>query len=287
MTDGWYVSFLVTYNCAGELFRHSEAGSRPAQHALMRMLGEQGRVDEAKSFLRQHPHYADELAKELARHLGEHGHVGEAIEFYRQYVDRPGFDEPFGRDQLVRLYELQGATDKAIAMWHELAAAGNWLAKSSLADLLANCGRTDEAAAIWQDQAGDYPAYRLADLLIRQGRAEEAMTVWQERSGPHPRSVLEARLLLKQDRIDEAIATLGRKDVGSFDIDFWEFPTLLIERGYPEEAITLLRRSVGNRSDDARLVEFLVKHGRTTELDEEVAAGTFGAAAALLGVSKK
>src|SRR5436305_13683518 len=81
------------------------------------------------------------------------------------------------KDEAVRLYRL--AADRTPP-----SPAAAWTAALSLADLLTELGRADEAAPLYQrafeaEPANPWAAYRVAGLRADSGRAEDALRMYQ------------------------------------------------------------------------------------------------------------
>src|SRR5439155_15628352 len=80
------------------------------------------------------------------------------------------------KEEAVRLYRI--ATDRTPPT-----PAHTWVAVLSLADLLTELGRPDEAAPLYQrafaaDPANPWAAYRAAGLLAERGQTEDAIRVY-------------------------------------------------------------------------------------------------------------
>src|SRR5262245_9669560 len=90
------------------------------------------------------------------------------------------------KEEAVRLYRM--AADRTPPT-----AAHTWTATLSLADLLTELDRPDEAAPLYQrafdaDPANPWAAYRAARLLADRGRTEDALRVYRNLAGsPHTR----------------------------------------------------------------------------------------------------
>lgn len=81
------------------------------------------------------------------------------------------------KDEALRLYRL--AADRTPPM-----SAANWTAALSLADLLTELGRTDEAAPLYQrafeaEPMNSWAAYRVAGILADRGQPEDALRLYQ------------------------------------------------------------------------------------------------------------
>ncbi|MEU6322955.1 hypothetical protein [Streptomyces sp. NPDC047009] len=153
------------------------------------------------------------VAVPLAQLLVRHGRGDEAIEVMRVLAERPGGAEDWIVHTLCTLYADHGRAQDGLAHLDALKARRggeeDWDFFRMRLPLMADCGLLDEA--IEQARAhpeGDtwYAAWALSDLLAEAGRTEEAAAVLEQ----HPtfNRSLRAERLIDLGRIEDAVRVL-------------------------------------------------------------------------------
>jgi predicted negative regulator of RcsB-dependent stress response len=180
----------------------------------------------------------------------------------------------------------RGRTKFAVALYRQLADAGDGFAADLAAALLAEEGRIDEAIAVLRPPAGHhrYAAQQLTDLLFQQGRVDELRErADHDWTGSAASRLIE--LLTKQGRADEAIELLRQRAEAGDGFAVGPLADLLVEQGRADEAIELLRRRANASDHDnaqmlaaGRLDALLVEQRRTDELRQRAEAGDSDAA---------
>lgn len=272
----------------------ADTGDNHARWTLARMLRHQGRVDEAITELRRGAASGDTDARDsLFDLLVECGRLDEAVVALRELGGELP-DNVLVRERLVEALAEQGHEEGLRA----LANAGELNAPSELARLVAEQGREDELREL--AITGDIEAGRLlAESLAKQGRENELrelvgadvdyarwalidLMVAQERENDlrqfanddaaaanYVRRRL-ADLLVKQGRLDEAIAEIRQLTTGDGDCS-WELADLLARCGC-EDKLREMADS-GKNAAANRLLDLLVKNGRWDELHSLADAG--------------
>ncbi|GAA2908908.1 hypothetical protein Acy02nite_88620 [Actinoplanes cyaneus] len=261
-----------------ELRQRADAGDRFAAERLAGLLAGQGQVQEALTMLRQLVDAGDaSAARQLADLLARHGQVQEL----RQRADA---GDGLAAGRLARLLARQGQVDEALTVLRQLVDAGDESAARQLASLLTRQGQVPEAIIMLRQRvdAGDgLAAGQLAALLAGQGQVQEALTVLRQRVdvGDRLAAGLLAALLAGQGQVQEL---RQRADAGD-GLAAERLAGLLAGQGQVQEALTVLRQLLDASGGFAtrRLVDLLAKLGRIDDLEGEVRAGTYGAAAQL------
>lgn len=180
------------------------AVSDPHGHAARRLawlLEELGDVDGAIAVYRSHA-----VAEDLAELLARQGRGDEAIEVLRTLVDSPGGANDCALDRLCTLYADQGRPADGLAHLDTLTAHQ---AIGPRLRLMAASSRLDEAIALARAQSeeeGRYvAAWTIADLLAESGRTEEAVAALMSHGAEHHRTDL-AGHLVTLGRVAEAVA---------------------------------------------------------------------------------
>ncbi|GAB3839440.1 hypothetical protein ACFPIJ_34880 [Dactylosporangium cerinum] len=182
---------------------------------LAEVLEGRGDVDGAIAVYRQ-PAEAliCSLHEPLARLLMRHGRVEEATAVLREWAGAPGGTEDYVADTLCTHYADLGRPEDGLAFLDALPmhySDDDWAFFCIRQSLLTACGRREEAyeRARAQVDAGAWHAARtLADLLAEDGRTEEAVAVL-EQQGPDLSADL-AWHLIGAGRVPEAVALLQR-----------------------------------------------------------------------------
>lgn len=234
----------------------ADAGNLDAEESLAWRLAEQGRLDElARRAEAGDPHAAISL-------YGLSANAGR-IDDLRRAADR---GDAFAITELIGVLERDGSTD-ALRAW---AVTGDSHALLALANVLARQGRTGELRE--RADAGDTKAtLRLAGVLADDGRIDEAIAVLAplaaQRGNVTVRDEPPTNDWDELDDLDSRHAVM-------------ETHRLLIARGSVDEAVARLRRDadLGHWYAHETLVDVLVANGRHAELQDEVNAGTPGAA---------
>jgi thioredoxin-like negative regulator of GroEL len=293
------------------LRRRVDAGDTYLAQRLIELLAEHGRVDD----LRHHAGAGDgTAARRLAGLLAQHGRVNEAVTLLRQLADIDDYGgHILATDQLAALLAEHGRTDEATTALRRLADRGDTTAARKLSRLLADDGRIDDAvtvlrqAAEYDDEnlvadeltallaahgriddlrqqadAGDTTAAdRLARVLGEQGRVDDLRR--RADAGDRSAAYELAIQLARRDQVDDALALLRQHADDGDALAARMLAGMLAAHHRVDEAVAVLRlrAAAGDPLAEAALIDILGKYGRADELAEEVAAGTWGAAAAL------
>ncbi|MFD3519335.1 tetratricopeptide repeat protein [Streptomyces sp. NPDC058653] len=160
-------------------------------------------------------------AVELARLLARHGRGDEAIEVMGTLVDSPGGAEDWLVDTLCTLYAVHGRAREGLARLDALKARRDGVEEWELLRprllLMADAGLLDAAVELARSHPeGDssYAAETVADLLAEAGRTEEAVTVLEPfaRTNPDPL----AGHLVELGRVKEAVAIVQWREPEPF-----------------------------------------------------------------------
>ncbi|MFI5593009.1 hypothetical protein ACIA5G_48720 [Amycolatopsis sp. NPDC051758] len=229
-----------------ELTVAADRGDTIAAYQLASFYASQGRLPELTERADRGDRFS---AYRLSDLLSKQGKADEAVAALRPYADG-GDDQAL--DRLVKLL----ADHHCIEELERYASLGDRHACDRLAQLLADRNRIDDLDR--RARSGDKAALlRSAEWLVGQGDIDGAVTLLRP-------CVTESGWL----GIGEHIRLLSR---------------LLAARGTTDEVVAELRLLVdaGHASAAGALIGLLVAHGRFDDLDEEVAAGTPGAADAV------
>ncbi|WP_378976220.1 hypothetical protein [Paractinoplanes rhizophilus] len=233
------LDLLVAQNREDELRQRADDGDAKAADRLVDLLIDQDRVEVAITVLQTQ---ADagvwEAAYRLVDLLVELDRVDEAIAWLQPRADSGAWEAAHERDRQTRL-KFFVTQDPGVR------SSFCTTAHKRLADLLAEHGRIDELRRR-ADSGDTVAAYVLVDLLAETGQADELS------------QMADAGNLEAADKLSE----------------------LLLTRGQVDEAIAVLRSLIENGSPFAtsRLINVLADHRRLDELEQEVNAGTSGAA---------
>lgn len=208
---------LVRHDRIEELraYAASEHHGHAAQR-LAELLEERGDVAGAIAVYRDSPADRYHGTVALAGLLARHGRGDEAIEVMRALVDSPGGAEDWIVDTLCTLYADHGRAEEGLAHLDALKARCGeewWEFFRLRLPLLVACGRREEAieqARAHPESDTWYAAFSLAQLLADAGRVEEAVAVL-EHHAPANRSIL-AGHLLDLGRVKDAVAVLQQHD---------------------------------------------------------------------------
>ncbi|MBF9129159.1 hypothetical protein I0C86_09240 [Plantactinospora sp. S1510] len=159
---------------AEELWRRAcRAGDANARDQLVRLLCDEGRVDDAKAVLTGAIDRGDaDARRRLAALLGRNGELAEAAALWRSIA----FSDPTAFLPLAAVLERDNQPDAAIAAWELAAKAGVADAVRHLADLLERHARIDEAIELLRGAGANGSAHAwdwLVQLLRRNGRMPE------------------------------------------------------------------------------------------------------------------
>jgi len=193
---------------------------------------------------------------------------------YRRLADDGDAD---AADTLAGLLVQQGRTDEAIAVLRPAAEAGVAFAMDRLVDLLLAQDRVDDAVAVlWppDDDRRWCGATRLAEILVGLGRADEAVAALRMRAdiGDQNAGFEVDNLLAKLGRVEELRARVDDAgDAGAV----WQLTGLLIRQDRIGEAIDVIRpQADADHPNAARvLTDLLAQQGRLDELRERAATG--------------
>lgn len=187
-----------------------------AVRRLAEVLEERGDVEGAIAAYRAFGATPDgmwHVAVPLSELLVRHGRSDEAIEVMRALAERPGGAEDWIVHTLCTLYADQGQPRDGLAHLDALKARSGgqeeWDFFRMRLPLMADCGLLDEA--IEQARAhpeGDtwYAAWALSDVLAEAGRTEEAAAVLEQH--PAYNNSLRAERLIDLGRIEDAVRVL-------------------------------------------------------------------------------
>lgn len=154
-------------------------------------------------------------AVQLAQLLARHGRGDEALEVLRSAAESLGGAEDWLVDMVCTLYAAQGRAEDGLAHLDALKAGRGeeeWDFFRMRLPLMAACGRIEDALAQARahPEGGTwYAAWSIAEMLADAGRAEEAVTVLEPHA-PANVSVL-AGYLIELGRIKEAVAVCQQR----------------------------------------------------------------------------
>ncbi|MFG2867355.1 hypothetical protein [Streptomyces sp. NPDC048338] len=201
---------LIRHDRIDELRTYAAQDHREeAARQLAELLEARGDVEGAVEVYRQQSEqdrwHAPTL---LARLLARHGRGTEAIAVVRAMDST----EDWIVDLLCELLAAEGRAEEGLAHLDALKARGSWEQGEVFwlrARLLAACGQLDQAVAearAHSEGGSLYAARSLAQLLADAGRLEEAVTFLDADRLDHRRAL--GRLLVELGRVDEAVALL-------------------------------------------------------------------------------
>lgn len=187
-----------------------------AAQRLAELLEERGDVEGAMAVYREaggSPAREHHASVQLAGLLVRHGRGDEAAEVLRALADSPGGAEDWLVDMLCTRYAEQGRAEEGLAYLDALKARRGreeWEFFRMRLPLMVACGLCEEA--IEQVRAHPeggtwYAAASLAEMLVDAGRPEEAVAVLQELPAG---GVTLAGILIDLGRVEEAVALLQR-----------------------------------------------------------------------------
>lgn len=247
-----------------------------AREWLIELLVEQGRADQAITFLRAYTHERIEWYL-LAHLLLVQGRVEE---LQAMAYEKQGFRGDL-RSAVAGIFAEQGMIDELRAL---ITPENPTELAHTLAYALVRQGRVDEGIAVLQelvDADEEYARDRLIELLVKHGRADQAVTAlagytrWQLSTSTSDLEV--ARLLDEQGRAEDAIRLL--QDTGGSPE---HQAALLAARGRVDEAVWVLDRAISNTVPmypatierfAKALANLFVEHGRIDELRTRAATG--------------
>ncbi|MER7460272.1 tetratricopeptide repeat protein [Micromonospora sp. NPDC126480] len=224
-----------------------------AKHQLAQLLASQNKVDEAIAELRDLSEAGENSARTyLIKLLAERERVDELRELVMDGDDRAA-------RQLITVLCRQGRVREAVIHARKMMAAGDLLAVSRVADLVAEQERID---VLWElADAGEHRAkYWRAELLAKQERAEELQEL--ATTGDRQARNCLAKLLRDQGRLSELRALASDDD----DYSRRQLVDLLAEQGNTEE----LRKIAIDGDTRHRLVTVLVQQGKVNEAVAEL-----------------
>ncbi|WJK33049.1 tetratricopeptide repeat protein [Solwaraspora sp. WMMA2065] len=228
--DWRLADLLAKQRRVDELRARANAGDRQAALSLANLLAGRGDVDEAIAILQARADAGDQfVAGLLARR---------SVDELRARADAGDWDAIW---LLALMFVRPGRVDEAIAILQPIADARLPSAGRQLADPLAKQGRADELRA--RANAGDrQAALSLAVILAQQGRVDEAIAILQASAdaGDLAASKVLASLLARQGRVDEAIAIQARADAGDGYSDLL-LAVMSTGKERVDEAIAILR----------------------------------------------
>lgn len=298
---------LCSHGRVDELRQRAVAGDRYAAERLAGLLAKQGRVDE----LIERAVAGDRTAAELLAHMFARagGKIEDGVTLLRHCIDE---DDEVGIGSLATILATYGRVDQAIALLKPHAEAGNDYLSGVLAGLFAKHNRVKELRQL-ADGGDRYAGELLVQLLAeqgqvdeleqradggkfvsvtllavtllmelraRQGRTEEALALMFRAGGSHDAVVRLAEVLAEQGHLDEAVELMQSRAAPGDRYAAARLAVLRGKHGQVDQAIAELRQyaDAGDPFAGMWLIELLAEHGRIGELEEEVAAGTPGAA---------
>ncbi|MCW2144369.1 tetratricopeptide repeat protein [Actinoplanes cyaneus] len=261
-----------------ELLQRATAGDRAAAELLAHMLALSGKVEKGITLLRLSVGEDDEVGLgSLAAMLAKYGRVDDAIALLQPHADE-GNDYLSG--QLAGLF----ARNYRLEELRNLADGGDPYAGELLVQALFDQGHVDELEQ--RADGSDFLSVKslavtlLMESRARQGRTKEARALMFRAGGSHDTVVRLAEVLAEQGHFDDAVELMQpRADAGDRYV-LGRLAVLRSRHGQFEKAIADLRQLTdeGDPFAPVWLIELLAERGRIRELEEEVAAGTPGAA---------
>ncbi|MFG2235506.1 hypothetical protein ACGFNX_36830 [Streptomyces sp. NPDC048723] len=198
---------LVRHDRIDEL--RAYAGTPEAVRQLAELLEERGDVAGAVDAYRKHvDEHRGNTSILLAELLARHGRGAEAIEIVRALDSA----DDWVVDQLCKLFAAEGRAEEGLAHLDALKARRGreeWELSRLRGPLMAACGRVDEAVAqaLAHPEGGSpYARESLAHLLIDAGRPEEAVALLDTDRLDHRRTL--GPLLVELGRVEEAVTLL-------------------------------------------------------------------------------
>lgn len=189
-----------------------------AAQRLAELLEERGDVEGAVAVYRQPGDPPRQLhrAVELAQLLVRHGRTDEATEVLRTLADSPGGAEDWIVDMLCTHYADQGRAEDGLAYLDTLKSRRGeeeWDFFRMRLPLMVACGRREEAikqARAHPEGGTSYAAWSIAELLADDGRTEEAVAILEEQESGV--SSILAWHLIDLGRVKDAVALLQRSE---------------------------------------------------------------------------
>ncbi|GIG87803.1 tetratricopeptide repeat protein [Plantactinospora endophytica] len=185
-----------------------------AAQRLAELLEERGDVDGAIGVYQHLPNRGGNEAVQLAELLARHGRGDEALEMLRSTADAGGADDWLVHT-LCEHYAAQGRAEDGLAYLdtlRERLGEEYWEFFSMRLPLMVACGRLEEAIELAKAHPeGEtlYAVESIAELLADAGRAEEAITILEQQGGA--RSAL-ASHLIERGRVRDAVTLLQRHE---------------------------------------------------------------------------
>jgi TPR repeat protein len=255
------------------LRRAADAGNSDAASHLGTVLAEQGRTEEAKSWLMRAGERETDAAFSIGKVLAERGRTEEAERWYRRAAEAGHTGAAFSIGEVL---VERGRTEEAEPWLKRAAEAGHTGAAFSIGEVLAEQGRTEEAEP-WLRRAGaagnSDAAIKLGNLLVEQGRSEEAEP-WLMRAAEegHTGAAFSlGNLLAEQGRTEEAEPWLMRAAEEGYTGASFSLGVVLAKLGRAEQAESWLMRSGKGKTDAAFTIgAVLIEQGRTEEAESWV-----------------
>lgn len=200
---------LVRHGRIDELHAYAEEERPQAVRHLAELLEARGDVAGAVEVYRRHAEHDNWHASTLlAQLLARHGRGAEAIEVMRALDSA----DDWAVDLLCGLFAAEGRAEEGLAHLDALKARRGeeeWELFRLRGPLLAACGQLDEAveeARAHPEGGSPYAVESLAGLLADAGRPEDAVALLDADRLDHRRTL--APLLLELGRVEEAVALL-------------------------------------------------------------------------------
>ena len=248
----WHIARLLEENdraheALGYYQRASDAGLSVASWSLARLHEKLGQIDEAIRYFKQAVEAGLGTTQAVMRLLSQLGRDEEALDFLR-FLVRKGHPRATRRGVARKLASM-GRTDEAVGEYRALAASGDRHALSDAAGVLATANRIDEAVEAYDEAAAagdEHALFSAAETLSRAGRLDNAIDRYRQLASAGHRSAQAsaADLLVRSGRREEALTwlrTLGEAG----DAGAWAAAgDLLAELGDIDSAVTAYRRAV-------------------------------------------